>query len=121
MRARSWMGPLAIVMFGAVSAADAGVPPYLTEQGRLFDSANHPVEGPTQFVFGLYEEPSGGSAVWTETQTIVLDSGLFSAKLGVVTAIPPGTFAQAANAGTTLYLGIRVNSDEELSPRQPVL
>ena len=34
---------------------------------------------------------------------------------------PPATWAAAANADSKLFLGIRVNDDLELSPRQPVL
>jgi hypothetical protein len=101
--------------------ARADVPAFLTQQGRLFDSSNMPVTGMTTFVFSLYTAASGGTAAWTETQSITLDSGYFSAQLGEVTAIPPATFVNAASMGQTLYLGIKVNTDPELSPRQPLL
>jgi hypothetical protein len=82
---------------------------------------NNPVSGSTMFVFTLYDAATAGATVWTETQTITLDSGFFSAQLGETTPIPPATFATAAQTGKTLYLGIKVNADPELSPRQPLL
>jgi hypothetical protein len=101
--------------------ARADVPAFLTQQGRLFDSSNMPVTGMTTFAFSLYTAATGGTPVWTETQMITLDSGYFAAQLGEVTAIPPATFVNAASMGQTLYLGIKVNADPELSPRQPLL
>jgi hypothetical protein len=123
MSRRIWIGVLVAGVLGVSlgSSARADVPAYLTQQGRLFDSMKNPVSGMTTFVFSLYTTASAGTAVWTETQLITLDSGYFSAQLGEVTAIPPTTFVNAASMGQTLYLGIKVNSDPELSPRQPLL
>jgi Collagen triple helix repeat (20 copies) len=123
MLKRGQMGLLAIGVVGLVGAstADAGVPHFLTEQGRLFDAQNNPVIGPTRFVFSLYVQPTGGASLWSETQKITVDSGLFSATLGASNPIPPATWATAASADSKLFLGIRVNDDLELSPRQPVL
>jgi hypothetical protein len=123
MISRGRTGLVAMGILGIVGAgtADAGVPPFLTEQGRLVDSKNNAVTGPTRFVFSLYSVPAAGAPLWSETQTITVDSGLFSASLGAITPIPSGTFAKAADAAGRLYLGIQVNDDAELSPRQPVL
>ncbi|HLK40406.1 MAG TPA: collagen-like protein, partial [Polyangiaceae bacterium] len=116
------MGALVVVASGpSARGAAPGVPGFLTEQGRLFDAMSNPVSGSTKFVFSLYTAATGGTALWTETQTITLDSGFFSAQLGETTAIPPATFVTAATGGNALYLGIQVNSDPELSPRQPLL
>lgn len=115
------VGMATFIGTAALTSARADVPQYLTEQGRLLDASNNPVSGSTTFIFSLYTQASAGTAVWTETQAITLDSGFFSAQLGETTAIPPATFAQAAGNGKTLYLGIKVNSDPELSPRQPLL
>jgi hypothetical protein len=120
-RGRTTLLAIGVVGLMGASTADAGVPPFLTEQGRLFDAQNNPVNGPTQFVFSLYAQPAGGPSLWSETQKITVDSGLFSATLGASTPIPPATWTAAANADSKLFLGIRVNGDLELSPRQPVL
>lgn len=123
MRERLIGGFCGVAILGAVGLATAGpgVPPYLTEQGRLFDANNSPIDGAATFVFSLYSDPDGGAPLWTETQSIHLTAGFFSARLGAVTPFSKATFADAAIAGTAVYLGIAVNGDAELSPRQPVL
>src|SRR5947209_5089787 len=67
------------------SAALAAVPHGLTDQGRLFDSAGGALQGTVSITFSLYAAPSGGAPLWTETQSIALDEGYFSAQLGAVT------------------------------------
>ena len=108
------------VILATVSPVSASVPATMTEQGRLFDTAGNPVTGKTTFVFSIYSVNTGGTAIWTETQSITLDAGFFSAELGEVTPIPAGTFADAAGRAQDLYLGIKVNADSELTPRQPL-
>jgi hypothetical protein len=111
--------------FGASTPAP-GVPLLLTEQGRLFDSTGTtPVSGSVTFTFSLYSAATAGTPIWTETQRpITLDSGYFSAQIGSASAtnpLTPAMFATAASSGQSLYLGIQVNSDPELTPRQPLL
>ena len=108
------------VMFAALalgSSAKAAVPQQLAEQGHLVDSSGNPVVGSVQIVFAIYATATGGTALWAETQTVTLDSGYFSAALGEVTAIAPSVFA----AGATLYLGITIGTDAEMTPRQTIL
>ena len=123
MRRRALFGIGAAAIAGAAWSGGDGanassVPKLLTEQGRLFDKNNNPVAGSTMFSFAIYNVATGGTATWTEAQTITLDSGYFSAQLGATTVFPATLFSAAAG---TLYLGITVNSDPELSPRQPLL
>ncbi len=121
MRGKLWIGFASTIIAGAMvssSTAAGVVPPLLTEQGRLFDASGNPVAGAMTFVFSIYSGATGGTPLWTETQTVTLDSGFFSAQLGESTALPPTVFSQATG---TLYLGIKVNTDPEMSPRQPLL
>jgi len=96
-----------------VDSADAvTVPQMLSYQGKLTDTLGQPVpDGNYQLTFRLYTAPSGGSAFWTEGQTIVVRNGLFSALLGAVTPI-----GSVPDAGA-LYLSLQVAVDPELSPR----
>jgi hypothetical protein len=126
------IGTASIVgMFVAPAMSSSSVPLFMTEQGRLFDSSGNPVTSAVTFKFALYNDPtqgtpsstvsSAGPLLWTETQgPITLDQGFFSAVLGKNSPLAPAIFQSAAAAGKSLYLGITVNTDAELSPRQPL-
>lgn len=98
------------------ATGSAAVPSLLTEQGRLFDSSGNPQSGQLSFVFSVYDAETGGTALWTETQNLTLDSGYFSARLGDVTPIPASVFD-----GNARYLGVKVGTDAEMSPRQSIV
>ncbi len=98
------------------SGAAADVPALLGQQGRLLDANDVPVTGTVQMVFSLYTSPTGGTAQWTETLNVQLDDGYFAETLGTVTAIDPAIFD-----GSPLYLGITVEADPEMTPREELV
>jgi len=106
---------LAAVTLGMASTATAQVPRFLTQQGRLTDDSGAPVSGRVSISFALYEEATGGSSVWSETQTLTLDEGYFSTRLGASEQLDPGLFD-----GAPLYLGVIVEDDDEMLPRQRI-
>jgi hypothetical protein len=113
------LGSAATVL--GTAAVALAVPPYLSEQGRLFDDTGMPVaNGTIAITFSIYAGASGGSPLWTETQMITTDDGYFSAVLGDMsnggTALPNDLFN-----GSTRYLGVTVASDGEMTPRQPLV
>jgi hypothetical protein len=116
------LAPLGLSLIAALAvpalsvAATPNVPDFLAEQGRLFDTTGTPVTGSPSFVFTIYSDKNGTAPIWTETQTITLDSGYFSTTLGSVTAIPATVFG----AGLTRYLGIKIGTDAEMKPLQPL-
>lgn len=68
--------------------AVASVPPTMSYQGSLRDLGGAvPPDGPYAFVFRLYNVPSGGAALWQESQTLPVTGGLFHAILGAVTPL----------------------------------
>jgi len=88
------------------------VPQTMNYQGYLTDSDGYPLDGTVTIVFSLYNVPSGGSSLWTETQTgVQVTDGIFSVNLGSVTPITPPF-------NTQYYLGITVGADAEMTPRQ---
>ncbi|HTW90117.1 MAG TPA: hypothetical protein VMH22_00215 [bacterium] len=88
------------------------IPGILSYQGKLTDTIGVPVADTTYSVtFQLYTVPSGGTAFWTETQTVRTSNGLFSVLLGSVTPID-----SVPQAGTC-YLGMQVGAGAELTPR----
>jgi hypothetical protein len=74
-----------------------------------------PLSQSIAFVFTIYPDKTGGNALWSESKQITLDDGFFSTTLGDTTQIPLTVFN-----GTTRYLGIKVGSDPEMTPRQPL-
>ncbi len=84
-------------------------------QGKLSDGTGASVvDGTYSITFKLYDAPTGGSALWTETQSVVVASGLFSTMLGSVSSLDNINFNQA------LYLTLNVNGDGEMSPRKVI-
>jgi Collagen triple helix repeat (20 copies) len=99
------------------TGASAQVPSLLNQQGRLFDADGVPLEGSVDFEFAVYSSASGGTPVWSETQSVTLDEGYYSVRLGTVTPIDLSVF----NGTTLYYLGVTVEDDEEMEPRQPLV
>jgi len=92
----------------------AEVPALLGYQGRLLRADGTAATGTATVTFSLFAADTGGSSLWTESQTLGLSDGYYSTFLGLVTAPPEGTFDGAAR-----WLEVRVGS-ETLVPRQRV-
>ena len=84
----------------------------ISYQGRLADAAGNPLTGDYQMQFALYDVPTGGSACWSETQTVSVSEGLFNVLLGSVNAI--GSSCLTGD----VYLGIKIGDDSEMTPRE---
>jgi hypothetical protein len=100
-----------------VVQADAiSIPQLINYQGKLTDGSGNPITETRDMAFALYAESTGGTAVWTETQTgINVVSGLFNVLLGAVTpvsAIPngPSLFLEITVAGTVIAPRARLAS-----------
>ena len=90
---------------------------FLNVQGTLTNSSGSPLTGTQTVTFRLYTSSTVtvSSAVWTESLSITLSTGLFNVALGNVVALDTVPFNQL------YYLGIQVSGDSnELSPRQPL-
>ena len=92
----------------------AGFPYTLNYQGMLLTNAGQPVNVSHDITFSLYTTPSGtGLPFWTESQTQVqITNGQFSVTLGAGTPLDPSKF------GGETYLGVKVGTQAEMSPRQ---
>ena len=92
------------------ASAQTSVPTIISHQGRLLNSSNQPVTSNVSVVFSIYDAATGGSQVWTETQSITPDNlGFYETFLGGVTPLPSAL-------PNPSYLQITVQS-ETLSPR----
>jgi hypothetical protein len=98
-------------------AVDAQAPALLMEQGVLFDANGDPVNTAVPMVFSLYATPTDTNAVWSETHTVTPDQGVFSVVLGELSPIDPAALFD----GGPMYLGVRVGSDSEMTPRETLV
>jgi hypothetical protein len=91
------------------------VPTMISYQGQLLSNGN-PVTGTYTMTFSLYSGPTGGTSVWQETQSVTVTNGLFNVLLGSAgSPLSPPLFT-----GTT-YLGVKVGSSPEMTPRQQIV
>jgi hypothetical protein len=97
------------------AAAVAGVPATLTHQGRLFDASGAPLGVTVAVQFSIYGAATGGAPLWTETHQLTLDAGYYSVALGSTASFGAGLFD-----GSPRYLGIKVGTDAEMSPRAQI-
>lgn len=98
---------------GAALDAFAQAPQLLNYQGRLTDPSGAPRNGSFSMGFTIL----GGTSSWSETQTVNVANGFFSALLGSVTPFPADLFTsgQTDAFGPLRYLRVSVNG-ETLSP-----
>lgn len=94
---------------GDVAAAVANRIPV---QGRLTDADGNPLSGNYTITASIYNVSSGGTALCSDTETVAVDNGLFSMDVDNCT--------NSHVNGQALWLGIKVGSDAEMTPRQPI-
>jgi hypothetical protein len=110
-------GLMVVMSLLFVLPTNAQFNPEINYQGKLTDSSGVAVpDGTYQMVFRLYTAPTGGTAIWTETLSganeVSVANGLFSVMLGSTSALTAVDFNQ------TLYLGVTIESDSEMTPRK---
>ena len=103
------------LVFCSISWAD--IPNLINFQGIL-DSAGNPMANKTKSVeFKIYAVPAGGTAYWSETQSVTTNAGgVFNVLLGSSNPIPDSVFED-----TLRWLGIKVGTDAEMTPRQQIV
>jgi hypothetical protein len=102
---------VAVTVVCAFCAATAAPPETMSYQGVLNDGAGVPVaDGTYSLTFKIYDQATGGTALWTETQSVLVEGGIFNVILGSVTAL-------AVPFDDPYWLGTSVAGDPELTPR----
>lgn len=91
----------------------AQVPQKMNYQGYLTDPGGTPIHGMVTMVFSIYEVAAGGTALWSETQSVVVNQGVYSINLGNITPV-------SLPFDKAYYLGVKVGSDPEMTPRIPL-
>ena len=91
----------------------------LPYQGTLMDSEGNPISGKHTIRFRIYENPTGATPIWEEirsgSNTVSIQNGLFNVTLGSLNPIPSKVWG-----ASELYLGVKVDNDEEMIPRQVI-
>jgi len=111
---------LGIILLAGISAISfAAIPQTINYQGYLTDSAGDPVNGTVDMTFRIYDSADSvavpvGSESWTETHTLVqVNQGVYSVQLGSLSTLT------TLNFDVPYWLGVEVETDGEMNPRQP--
>jgi hypothetical protein len=102
-------GEAGLEAVNAVAAVSGRIP----IQGRLTDAGGNPLNGTYDIQFALYDAATIGTMVCEDTNSVTVDNGLFYSEIW-------GTCGSDDIDGRQLYLGIKVGTDPEMTPRQGI-
>ena len=95
------------------SFVNAAVPNMIYYQGQLTDDLGSPLDTAINMTFTIYDDSTGGTVWWTETQPgVIVSNGLFTVLLG--SAGSP--IVDTVFADDYRWLGVQVASDPEITP-----
>ena len=108
----SMPGSLSKAQRSAGASPSVSVPRLVNFSGKAVDGRGEVMPGVNAVTFAIYEEQSGGSPLWIESQNTLADMrGNYTVELGASTreGLPLELFA----TGAARWLGIRINGGEE--------
>jgi hypothetical protein len=106
-----------ISIFACSSFVYSDVPKMINYQGKLTTPQGALIDTTVPIQFSVYATPGAITPLWTEIQDPVdVENGSYSVLLGSVNPIPYNVFD-----GTVKYLGIKVGTDSEMTPRQEIV
>lgn len=83
--------------------------------GMLNDPTGKHKSGDFSVALALYDVPTGGTALWSESQTVHVTNGLFSTALG-----KSASFPTSVDFSKAYFVGVSVAGDTEMQPRIPL-
>ena len=113
---------MALVMLAGFAAyAQQTVPPLISYQGMLTDANGNPMTGTKKLTFNIYGSATGTDVVWGPQvfDGVPLIGGRFNVILGSTDTA--GHLITNAFSAKDRYLGIKVDSNAEIAPRQQIL
>ncbi|MBI3817742.1 MAG: hypothetical protein HY286_03540 [Planctomycetes bacterium] len=96
-------------------AVAQSVPQLIHLQGKLSNAGGSPVVGSITLQVTVYDAQTGGTALYTETQTVTAINGVVNLLLGSTSPVPNNLFDSGPR-----YLAFKVNDDQEMTPRRQV-
>lgn len=101
----------ALVICAMALNVSAQAPNSIMYQGRLTDAAGDPITVATSVTFNIYAAASGGTALFTSTQSVTPDAnGVFTVELSPIN--------NTILDGSKRYLALKIGADAEMTPRQ---
>ena len=91
-------------------------------QGKLTTPGGALMDTTVQMVFSMYNSPTSEIEFWTETHPAVeVEKGVFSVVLGSVNPIEHNDLYVCALWGNPPYMGVKVGTDPEMTPRKQIV
>lgn len=107
-----------ILIFAFSTSVYADVPQRINYQGKITTPGGALVDTTVQMVFSIYGSPTAVSALWSETHpAVVVQKGIFSVVLGIQSPLDSDDFYWQ----DSLYLGVKVGADPEMTPRKQIV
>jgi hypothetical protein len=108
---------LLIFIFAFSTLSYAGVPKMMNYQGKITKPSGALVDTVVQMTFTIYDDSTGGNVLWADTLfSVAVQKGIFSVLLGSGNTIPDSVFN-----GNVRYLGVKVGTDAEMTPRKEIV
>ena len=113
---RRWFTTSATLAAGALVAISAwAVPTSVAQQGRLYDSAGKPINATLDMVFAIYDAANAAQPIWSEAHAVTFQDGYYSVRLGDSEPLDTAIFD-----GSVRYIGVKIGSDPEMTPRSQI-
>lgn len=104
------LSALAVCMTATTLFAQA--PRTMSYQGLVVDASKTALSGQHTLSLKLYDQPTGGAVLHTESFAVTVENGLFHVMIGSTTPIPSGLqFDQP------YWVGVSIDAGAEMSPR----
>jgi hypothetical protein len=115
---RTYCASIGLLLFFLLLFAQAShaIPPLVSYQGKVNDSAGEALTGTYQMIFRLYDFEAS-APMWAEQQTVNITGGIYTVYLGAGANIVGGGLAAALFSAGDRWLEVEIQG-EVLSPRQ---
>jgi len=106
---------ICLAIIAMVSGAFAAVTDSISFQGKVIDAISGiPLEGANNVTFRIYDVETGGTASWTETQSVMFVDGLYNVLLGNIASLTP-----TLSFNGPYWISVQIGTGDEME-RKPL-